>query len=189
MNKIMILLATMVAANAGDFQCSTNSLGEVTLEQYTPSEGETVLVIPQHVSAVAPWALLNRLWVQTVYLPNKTLHIGTGAFYGCSNLRHVRLSPGTRSIGPLAFSRCVALESVIVPQTCETGALAFEGCYSLTDWAPWLAFQRTGDTLTLVYEGILQGSTNLTDWVDLPDSEGLRLMETNETVNYYRTRR
>lgn len=189
MNKIITLLALCCAVNAGEFQTTTNSVGEVTLEQYTPSEGETVLVIPKHVSAVAPWALQNRLWVQTVYLPNKTREIGTGAFYGCSNLRHVRLSPGTRSIGPLAFSRCVALESVIVPQTCETGALAFEGCYSLTDWAPWLAFQRTGDTLTLVYEGILQGSTNLTDWVDLPDSEGLRLMETNETVNYYRTRR
>lgn len=137
----------MVAANAGDFQCSTNSLGEVTLEQYTPSEGETVLVIPQHVSAVAPWALLNRLWVQTVYLPNKTLHIGTGAFYGCSNLRHVRLSPGTKAIGPLAFSRCVALESVIVPPSCELGDRVFEGCYSLGAWKPWITYRPEGKTL------------------------------------------
>lgn len=189
MNKLIILLALSCAVSAGEFQTSTNSTGLVTLEGYTPSEGETVLIIPQHVSAVAPWALQNRLWVQTVYLPNKTREIATGAFYGCSNLKHVRLSPGTRYIGPLAFSRCVNLQSVIVLPGCTVGDRAFEGCYSLTNWAPWLAFQRTGDTLTLVYEGILQGSTNLTDWVDLPDSEGLRLMETNETVNYYRTRR
>lgn len=189
MNKIITLLALCCAVNAGEFQTTTNSVGEVTLTAYSPLTLQLAVIIPQHVHRVGSWAFQNRLEVQTVYLPNKTREIGTGAFYGCSNLRHVRLSPGTRSIGPLAFSRCVALESVIVPQTCETGALAFEGCYSLTDWAPWLAFQRTGDTLTLVYEGILQGSTNLTDWVDLPDSEGLRLMETNKTVNYYRTRR
>lgn len=189
MNKLITLLALCCAVNAGDFKTSTNALGEIKLEKYLPEKMESVVKIPQYVDRIGNWAFQNRIEVQIVYLPNKTRYIGTGAFYGCSNLRHVRLSPGTRSIGPLAFSRCVALESVIVPQTCETGALAFEGCYSLTDWAPWLAFQRTGDALTLVYEGILQGSTNLTDWVDLPDSEGLRLMETNETVNYYRTRR
>jgi hypothetical protein len=50
MNKLITLLALSCAVSAGEFTCSTNSLGEVTLEQYTPSEGETVLVIPQHVT-------------------------------------------------------------------------------------------------------------------------------------------
>lgn len=188
MNKIITLLALCCASNAGDFQTSTNSLGEVTLQGYTPSEGETVLIIPQHVNAVAPWAFQNRLWVQTVYLPNKTLQIGTGAFYGCSNLRHVRLSPGTKAIGPLAFSRCVALESVIVPPDCQLGDRVFEGCYSLGTWAPWIDYQRTGDTFTVVFEGFLQGSTNITDWVDLHQSSGVRTIGMKETVNYYRAR-
>jgi len=188
MNKLITLLALCCAVSAGEFTCSTNSLGEVTLEQYTPSEGETVLVIPQHVSAVAPWALQNRLWVQTVYLPNKTLHIGTGAFYGCSNMRHVRLSPGTKAIGPLAFSRCVALESVIVPPSCELGDRVFEGCYSLGAWKPWITYRREGKTLAIVWEGFLQGSTNLTGWVDLPQSSGVRTISMTETVNFYRAK-
>ena len=188
MNKLITLLALSCAVSAGEFTCSTNSLGEVTLEQYTPSEGETVLVIPQHVSAVAPWALQNRLWVQTVYLPNKTLHIGTGAFYGCSNLRNVRLSPGTKAIGPLAFSRCSALESVIVPPACELGDRVFEGCYSLGAWKPWITYQREGKTLAIVWEGFLQGSTNLTGWVDLPQSSGVRTISMTETVNFYRAK-
>ena len=186
MNKIITLLALCCAVNAGEFQTTTNSVGEVTLEQYTPSEGETVLVIPKHVSAVAPWALQNRLWVQTVYLPNKTREIGTGAFYGCSNLRHVRLSPGTRSIGPLAFSRCVALESVIVPPGCELGDRVFEGRYSLAGWRPWITYQREEKTLAIVWEGFLQTSTNLVDWTDLQSSEGIMTEQTSSDASFFR---
>ena len=186
MNKIITLLALCCASNAGDFQTSTNSLGEVTLQGYTPSEGETVLIIPQHVNAVAPWAFQNRLWVQTVYLPNKTLQIGTGAFYGCSNLRHVRLSPGTKAIGPLAFSRCVALESVIVPPDCELGDRVFEGCYSLGAWKPWITYQREGKTLAIIFEGNLQSSTNLAAWTDLQSSEGIMTEQTSSDASFFR---
>lgn len=174
MNKIITLLALCCAVNAGEFQTTTNSVGEVTLEQYTPSEGETVLVIPKHVSAVAPWALQNRLWVQTVYLPNKTLHIGTGAFYGCSNMRNVRLSPKTEWIGNLAFSRCVSLQAVLIPSGCSlSGGQTFDGCYSLDTWRPWVAIAKSTDTIFIVWEGQLQSSTNLTEWIAIQDLDGL----------------
>lgn len=188
MNKIITLLALCCAVNAGDFQTSTNSLGEVTLEKYTPEKMRSIVLIPSHVSKIGVWAFQNRIEVRTVHLPNKTRQIGTGAFYGCSNLRNVRLSPETKTIGTLAFARCVSLESVITLPGCELGDRVFEGCYSLGAWTPWIDYRRTGDSFTVVFEGFLQGSTNIADWVDLPQSSGVRTIGMKETVNYYRAR-
>lgn len=133
MNKLITtLLALCCAANAGDFQTSTNSVGEVTLTAYSPSTLQPVVCIPQYVDRVGSWAFQNRLEVQTVYIPDKTRHIATGAFYGCSNMRNVRLSPKTEWIGNLAFSRCVSLQAVLIPSECSLyGGQTFDGCYSL----------------------------------------------------------
>ena len=188
MNKIITLLALCCAVNAGEFQTTTNSVGEVTLTAYSPSTLQSAVIIPQHVDRVGSWAFQNRLEVQTVYLPNKTCEIGTGAFYGCSNMRNVRLSPGTKAIDKLAFTRCILLESVLIPPTCELGDRVFEGCFSLGAWKPWITYRREGKKLAIVWEGFLQGSTNITDWVDLHQSSGVRTIGMKETVNYYRAR-
>jgi hypothetical protein len=189
MNKLITLLALCCAASAGDFQTRTNSAGEVTLTAYTPSTLQSVVIIPQHVDRVGSWAFQNRLEVQTVYLPNKTRYIGTGAFYGCSNMRNVRLSHKTEGIGNLAFSRCVSLQAVLIPSGCSLyGGQTFDGCYSLDTWRPWLAVAKTSGAIFIVYEGKLQSSTNLTDWVDLPEDSGIRQIEMKETVNFFRTR-
>ncbi|MCK9316565.1 MAG: leucine-rich repeat domain-containing protein, partial [Verrucomicrobia bacterium] len=186
MNKLITLLALCCAASAGDFQTSTNELGEVTLTVYSPSTLQPVVCIPPYVDEICPWAFQNRLEVQTVHIPDKTRHIGTGAFYGCSNMRHVRLSPGTKAIGPLAFSRCVALESVIVPPDCQLGDRVFEGCYSLGAWKPWITYRPEGKTLAIIWEGNLQTSTNLVDWTDLQSSEGIMTEQTSSDASFFR---
>ena len=190
MNKLIItLLALCCAANAGDYQTSTNELGEVTVTAYSPSTLQSVVIIPQHVDRIGPWTFQNRLEVQTVYLPNKTREIATGAFYGCSNMRNVRLSPKTEWIGNLAFSRCVSLQAVLIPSGCSLyGGNTFDGCYSLDTWRPWLVVAKTTDAIFIVYEGKLQSSTNLTDWVDLPEDSGIRKIEMKETVDFFRAR-
>lgn len=189
MNKLITLLALCCAVNAGDFQTRTNSAGEVTLTAYTPSTLQSVVIIPQHVDRVGSWAFQNRLEVQTVYLPNKTREIGTGAFYGCSNMRNVRLSPKTEWIGNLAFSRCVSLQAVLIPSGCSLyGGQTFDGCYSLDTWRPWLTVAKTPSTIFIVYEGKLQSSINLTDWVDQQNSEGIMTQQTASDATYFRSR-
>lgn len=189
MNKLIALLALCCAANAGDFQTRTNSAGEVTLTAYTPSTLQSVVIIPQHVDRVGSWAFQNRLEVQTVYLPNKTRYIGAGAFYGCSNMQQIRISPATLSIGDLAFSRCIQLKSALIPADCELfGSRTFEGCFFLGEWKPWISYKREGNTLAIIWEGRLQSSTNLFDWVDLPEDSGIRKIEMKETVNFFSTR-
>ena len=125
MNKLITLIALCCAANAGDFQTRTNELGEVTLTAYTPSTLQSVVCIPQYVDRVGSWVFQNRLEVQTVYLTNKTREIGTGAFYGCSNMRNVRLSPKTEWIGNLAHKRAHIFASVAY-----INAFAFSRCVS-----------------------------------------------------------
>ena len=189
MNKLITLLALCCAASAGDFQTRTNSAGEVTLTAYTPSTLQSVVIIPQHVDRVGSWAFQNRLEVQTVYLPNKTRYIGAGAFYGCSNMQQIRISPATLSIGDLAFSRCIQLKSALIPADCELfGSRTFEGCFFLGAWKPWISYKREGNTLAIIWEGRLQSSTNLTDWVDLPEDSGIMQIEMKETVNFFSTR-
>lgn len=190
MNKLITtLLALCCAANAGDFQTSTNALGEISLEKYLPEKMESVVIIPQYVDSIGNWAFQNRIEVQTVYLPNKTREIGTGAFYGCSNMRNVRLSPETEWIGNLAFSRCVSLQAVLIPSGCSLyGGQTFDGCYSLDTWRPWLAIAKATDAIFIVYEGKLQSSTNLVDWTDQQNSEGIITQQPAGDATYFRSR-
>ncbi len=186
MNKLITLIALCCAVNAGDFQTSTNELGEVTLTAYSPSTLQPVVIIPPHVDRVGSWAFQNRLEVQTVYLPNKTREIGTGAFYGCSNMRNVRLSPETELIGNLAFSRCVSLQAVLIPSSCSLyGGQTFDGCYSLDTWRPWVVIAKTSDAIFIVWEGQLQSSTNLTEWIAIQDLDGLYKVDSHGQ-QYYR---
>lgn len=189
MNKLITLLALCCAVNAGDFKTSTNALGEIKLEKYLPEKMESVVKIPQYVDRIGNWAFQNRIEVQIVYLPNKTRYIGAGAFYGCSNMQRIRISPATLSIGDLAFSRCIQLKSALIPADCELfGSRTFEGCFFLGAWQPWIAYKREGNTLAIIWEGRLQSSTNLTDWADLPEDSGIRQIEMKEIVNFFRTR-
>jgi len=189
MNKLITLLALCCAANAGDFQTSTNELGEVTLTAYSPSTLQPVVCIPPYVDEICPWAFQNRQEVQTVYIPDKTRHIGTGAFYGCSNMQHIWLSPKTLSIGNLAFSRCVSLQAVLIPSECSLyGGQTFDGCYSLDTWRPWVAIAKATDAIFIVYEGKLQSSTNLVDWTDQQNSEGIITQQPAGDATYFRSR-
>ncbi len=189
MNKLIALLALCCAVNAGDFKTSTNALGEIKLEKYLPDKMESIVKIPQYVDRIGNWAFQNRIEVRTVYLPNKTRYIGTGAFYGCSNMQQIRISPATLSIGDLAFSRCIQLKSALIPTDCELfGSRTFEGCFFLGEWKPWISYKREGKEMAIIWEGRLQSSTNLTDWVDLPEDSGIRQIEMKETVDFFRTR-
>ncbi len=63
---------------------------------------------------------------------NGTLKIGRNAFSSCIVLKEISLPEGTTTIGDNAFNNCRALEQITLPNTItEMGAYQFYGCSSL----------------------------------------------------------
>lgn len=57
---------------------------------------------------------------------------GTGAFYGCKNLKQIDLPDTLMSIGDCAFSSCSSLRELIIPNSViEVGECIVSGCTSL----------------------------------------------------------
>lgn len=58
--------------------------------------------------------------------------IASDAFYGCHNIKSVKISKGITSIGARAFSDCISIKSIILPDSLQSiGQGAFLGCTSL----------------------------------------------------------
>lgn len=67
-------------------------------------------------------------------MPNSITQIAPYAFYGCSNLNSVTLSPNLEEITAYAFSNCNGLKSVMIPYSVNNiDAKAFENCVNLGD--------------------------------------------------------
>ena len=67
-------------------------------------------------------------------LPPGLRYIGSMAFHGCAALAAVPLPAGVRSIGPFAFAGCEALSRVVLPPGVRTvGNGAFSGCVRLRE--------------------------------------------------------
>ena len=66
-------------------------------------------------------------------VPSGIVHIGDGAFYGCTDLVTVTLPDTIVSIGEAAFFQCENLKTLDIPEkVSEIGASAFSGCSSLS---------------------------------------------------------
>lgn len=68
-----------------------------------------------------------------VTVPDGILQIGTNAFAGNHDLRHITMPASLRHIGDMAFSRCISLDELSLPSAVSSiGASAFFNCTSLT---------------------------------------------------------
>ncbi|NLV59445.1 MAG: leucine-rich repeat domain-containing protein [Clostridiales bacterium] len=109
------------------------------------------LQIPEGYTEIDSYAFQNGLRLETLKLPGTLKCIGSCAFNGTQNLRHVELPEGLTTLDDLAF-RNSALESIHIPDTVtEFGDNPFAGCkqlrdISLSDQHP--ALRWTGGVLT-----------------------------------------
>ncbi len=105
-----------------------------------------VVVHPDHPNLVSiDGALFSKsdkrlIWYpitrkDTAYkIPQGTLSIGTGAFYGCENFSGITIPDSVISIGDEAFNRCSSLTSITIPDSViSIGAGAFYDCRSLKE--------------------------------------------------------
>lgn len=85
------------------------------------------------VVAIADYAFLNCIYVESVEIEAGLTIIGDYAFNGCVNLKSVEIGEGVTIIGNFfAFTYCSSLESVVIPvSTTCIGLSTFSGCTSL----------------------------------------------------------
>lgn len=144
---------------------------EVSILSYTGTE--SIVTVPTYwwfgntpypVTRLEPEIFGNRTDITSVTLPDYLKSIGSGAFYGCSNLRSINLPNGLEGIEEFAFSSS-GLESITIPSSVKRiGNYAFYECRSLSTitFSPagsvlsigeW-AFVRSGITHIVLPEGI-----------------------------------
>lgn len=78
-----------------------------------------------------------------VYLPESIEYMENFAFYGCKNLKSVKMENGLKTIGNEAFKQCTALRQIEISSSLQSiGKQAFKYCNSLNnvyirDLAAW----------------------------------------------------
>ena len=87
-------------------------------------------IVPDTVTAIAPYAFQNNTNLTSVTLPNGLLSIGDGAFLDCSALGSVQLPYGLKTIGMNAFENCSSLTGhIVLPDSIASiGRYAFANC-------------------------------------------------------------
>lgn len=112
-------------------------------ELYLNGEMITELVIPEGVTAIAPYAFWNLDGMISVTIANSVTSVGEYAFAECDGLLSVTLGTGLSAIDQYAFRNCTSLQDVTLLQcTPEIGFYVFSECRKLqnvyiTDLADW----------------------------------------------------
>ena len=76
----------------------------------------------------------NKKLLEYIDIPDSVTHIGNNAFWGCINLKKIKMSKGVISIGGSAFESCLSLEQIELPEGLKyIGSMAFSRCESLTE--------------------------------------------------------
>lgn len=87
----------------------------------------------QTVSSIGIGAFQKFDEIQSISLPDTVISIDEQAFSGCISLETINIPQNLETIGLGAFYDCRSLEEVILPETLhQVGAMAFQGCSSLT---------------------------------------------------------
>lgn len=101
------------------------------------------LVIPNDISpdgntytvtTIADEAFADNKFIRSVEFPASLQFLGSGAFKGCSGLKHVFFDDGSnlKSLGSGAFEGCFSLEVINLPDSIRNlGPSAFENCRAL----------------------------------------------------------
>lgn len=78
---------------------------------------DTVVVIPENVSAIANNAFWMNKTIEEVIIPAGVLKIGAEAFRWCENLKKVTFSEGLLEISELAFYGCKKIKTIQLPKS------------------------------------------------------------------------
>ena len=160
-----------VKANAFDVSCLSFELNE-DYQSYSVSDckstAEGDVIIPSvydelPVTAILEYAFSYCEGIKSVTIPDSVSSIGSGAFYGCSNLVFVDIVGEITEICESTFSDCVSLTSISFPETLTTiGNSAFDSCTSLVSI-------NLPDSVTFLDEFAFYQCTELTS-IHFPES-------------------
>lgn len=99
------------------------------LYKYTPSPGQTEIVIPPSTREIRDRALENCTEITDVILPEGLRIIGSSAFAGCTSLTQIRFPYSLTEILEFAFYGCTALREISIPPGVrQVGRFAFGEC-------------------------------------------------------------
>lgn len=86
-----------------------------------------------NIKAIEEWAFSNCSEMTGVEISDRTLYLGTGAFWGSSELTNVKLGSELEEIRNRAFGNCVKLGRIDLPSSLKSiGDGAFGGCLTLS---------------------------------------------------------
>ena len=96
----------------------------------------TDLTIPSDVKDIGQYAFYGCSELTGVSMSPGIESIGTSAFYGCSGLTDVSIPNGVTSVGASAFASCSGLRSINIPESVSSiPSSVFNGCDRL--WTSW----------------------------------------------------
>ena len=78
--------------------------------------GCSTTVIPATVKSIGDKAFLNSP-IEEISIPGSVSDIGISAFRNCTNLKHVELNEGLKTINSWAFASCEGNEEIVFPST------------------------------------------------------------------------
>lgn len=95
-------------------------------------EEVTSIMIPEGVTAIDDYRLMNITGLVGISIPTTVTSIGQYAFKGCSSLSDIYLPNSITNIGNYAFHDCTNLRMINLPSSLEQlGGSVFDGCTSL----------------------------------------------------------
>ena len=84
------------------------------------------------VTSIPKNAFKNNKKLTSIIIGNNVTSIGDYAFYGCTNLKTVKIGKNVVTIGKCAFGKNASLTSITIPDKVKTvGVNAFDGCSKL----------------------------------------------------------
>lgn len=147
---------TSYTSNLEDFEISNG-----VLTGYYGSNFE--LVIPDCVTAIAPFAFSGFQALKSVTIPSSVTKIGENAFEYCTNLEKVILPTSIKTLPNEIFRACENLHLIKLPNTINSiGGSAFRGCKNLYSI-------KMPNSITKILDYTFSGCENLHS-VKLPNS-------------------
>lgn len=102
------------------------------LHSYPIARGAAGYQVPQGTVSIGTGAFFGCEQLASITLPDSLITIGENAFYGCVSLTAINIPYGVTSIGNGAFSMCGALGEITIPGSVKSiGTSVFDGCLNL----------------------------------------------------------
>lgn len=108
--------------------------GDIIMEAIDLTKKDVVVpsviyTLPVHIIGLGAFSCTD---IESVEIPSCITLISTGAFYGCKNLKKVKLEEGLQKIDAGAFAFCEQLEEIELPASVKhVSRSAFIGCSNL----------------------------------------------------------